>query len=87
MEYDVFWRKDGTCFDVLCYSYPQIQDNLVVGAVVTFTNNTERKANLAKIEYLSFHDQLTGLYNRAYFDEALVDLPMTFSAIPQGIRC
>ncbi len=72
MENDVFWRKDGTCFDVLCYSYPQIKNDQVVGAVVTFTNNTERKANLAKIEYLSFHDQLTGLYNRAYFDEELV---------------
>jgi diguanylate cyclase (GGDEF)-like protein/PAS domain S-box-containing protein/putative nucleotidyltransferase with HDIG domain len=72
MEDEVFWRKDGSCFDVLCYSYPQIKEDAVVGAVVTFTNNTERKANLAKIEYLSFHDQLTGLYNRAYFDETLV---------------
>lgn len=84
MEHDVFWRKDGTCFDVLCYAYPQIKDNLVVGAVVTFTNNTERKANLAKIEYLSFHDQLTGLYNRAYFDEALVAFD-TKKALPISI--
>jgi len=32
---------------------------------------TERKKSEEKIEYLSFHDSLTGLYNRAYFDEEL----------------
>lgn len=74
MENDVFWRKDATYFDVLCYSYPQIKEEVVVGAVVTFTNNTERKANLEKIEFLSFHDQLTGLNNRAFFDEKLISI-------------
>ncbi|WP_332447536.1 diguanylate cyclase [Sphaerochaeta sp.] len=71
MENDVFFKQDGSCFDVLCYSYPQIKNGVVIGAVVTFTNNTERKAALKKIQYLSYHDQLTGLSNRAYFDEAL----------------
>ena len=32
---------------------------------------TENKKNLDKIKYLSFHDNLTGLYNRAYFEEEL----------------
>ena len=32
---------------------------------------TENKKNLDKIKYLSFHDKLTGLYNRAYFEEEL----------------
>ena len=32
---------------------------------------TEQKSTLNKIEYLSFHDKLTGLYNRTYFDEEL----------------
>ena len=32
---------------------------------------TEKKKAEEKIEYLSFHDGLTGLYNRAYFDEEL----------------
>ena len=71
MENQGFYRKDGSYFDVLCYAYPQKREGKVVGSVVTFTDNTERKANLAKIEYLSLHDQLTGLYNRAFFDDAL----------------
>ena len=32
---------------------------------------TERNEKRAKIEYLSFHDQLTGLYNRRYYEEEL----------------
>ncbi len=31
----------------------------------------ERKSSEEKIKYLSFHDALTGLYNRAYFEEEL----------------
>jgi len=31
----------------------------------------ERKQTEEKIKYLSFHDSLTGLYNRAYFEEEL----------------
>ena len=34
-------------------------------------NTTERKEYEEKIKYLSFHDKLTGLYNRAYFEEEL----------------
>ena len=72
MEDEIFFRKDGSSLEVLCHAYPQKRDGEVVGSVVTFTDNTERKANLAKIEYLSLHDQLTGLFNRAFFDDALV---------------
>jgi diguanylate cyclase (GGDEF)-like protein/PAS domain S-box-containing protein len=32
---------------------------------------TDKKAADEKLKYLSFHDSLTGLYNRAYFDEEL----------------
>jgi diguanylate cyclase (GGDEF)-like protein len=32
---------------------------------------TERKSSEDRIHYLSFHDKLTGLYNRAYFEEEL----------------
>jgi diguanylate cyclase (GGDEF)-like protein/PAS domain S-box-containing protein len=35
---------------------------------------TERKKAEAQIRYLSFHDKLTGLYNRAYFEEELTRL-------------
>ena len=41
---EVFWGKDGTCFPVEYYSYPQVKNGEIVGAVITFTNITERKA-------------------------------------------
>ena len=34
-------------------------------------NITERKKKEEKIYYLSYHDQLTGLYNRRFYEEAL----------------
>jgi len=42
VEDEVFWRADGTGFAVAYYSYPQYRDGEVVGAVVTFTDITER---------------------------------------------
>lgn len=72
---EVFCRADGTCFDAEYFSYPQIRDGDIVGAVVTFMDITERKRREAEIKYLSCHDTLTGLYNRRCFEEnkVLVD--------------
>ncbi len=38
-----FWRKDGTCFPVSYSSTPIIEDSGILGAVITFTDITERK--------------------------------------------
>lgn len=40
---EVFWRKDGTSFQVEYTSTPILEDGNVVGAVVTFRDITERK--------------------------------------------
>jgi diguanylate cyclase (GGDEF)-like protein/PAS domain S-box-containing protein len=42
-EDEVFWRADGTSFPVEYWSYPQIAEGKVVGAVVTFIDITKRK--------------------------------------------
>ena len=38
---------------------------------ISIIDITERKAAEEKLRYISFHDSLTGLYNRAYFEEEL----------------
>lgn len=39
--------------------------------VVTFFNITTRRETEKRLIYISFHDALTGLYNRSYFEEEL----------------
>ena len=41
------------------------------GLVISISNETEKVKNEKALAYLTMHDKLTGLYNRAYFDEAL----------------
>lgn len=43
IEDEVFWRKDGSSFSVEYNSYPQYQEGKIVGGVVTFSDNTQRK--------------------------------------------
>lgn len=38
------------------------------GAIETFRDITERKCYEERLQHLSLHDQLTGLYNRSYFE-------------------
>lgn len=40
---EVFWRKDGAAFPVQYSSFPIMEDETIIGAVVTFTDITERK--------------------------------------------
>jgi len=40
---EVLWRSDGTSFPAEYWSYPQRRDGVVVGAVVTFLDITDRK--------------------------------------------
>lgn len=74
VDNEVFWRMDGTCFDVEYNSYPQFKDGKIVGAVVTFVDVTDKKKSEEKIRYLSYYDSLTGLYNRNAFKEKLEEL-------------
>jgi diguanylate cyclase (GGDEF)-like protein/PAS domain S-box-containing protein len=46
------------------------QGNLT-GVVLVFRDFTEKKKNHDEIKYLSFHDHLTGAYNRRFYEEEL----------------
>ena len=68
-EDEVFWRQDGSFFDVEYHAYPQVKNGKVIGGVITFMDVTDRKEREAEIEYLNCHDLLTGLHNRRCFEE------------------
>ncbi len=48
------------------------EDGNITGAVIVFRDFLEKKQKQEQILYLSYHDQLTGLYNRRFFEEELV---------------
>ncbi len=49
-------------------------DNKVNAGVGIIEDITRRKKREEEIEYLSYHDQLTGLYNRRFYEEELIRL-------------
>jgi diguanylate cyclase (GGDEF)-like protein/PAS domain S-box-containing protein len=61
---DVFTRADGERFPVQYDAYPLRKQDEVIGAVLLFSDITERKRNAAQIEFLAHHDFLTALPNR-----------------------
>ena len=46
---EVLWRADGTCFPAEYMSYPIYKDNKTIGAVVTFSDITERSRKDAEL--------------------------------------
>lgn len=50
---------------------PITEENVVISAILVMTDNTERKNAEEQLKFLSNHDTLTGLYNRAYFETEL----------------
>ncbi len=67
--------KDGTIKPIADSAAPiKSQSGEVLGAVLVFRDVTEARAKEAKIEYLSYRDALTGLYNRAFLEMELEQL-------------
>jgi diguanylate cyclase (GGDEF)-like protein/PAS domain S-box-containing protein len=63
---------DGESRDVIFYSAVFSNSDSSVGGVVgALLDISERKRGETKLRYLSTHDMLTSIYNRAYFDEEL----------------
>lgn len=63
---------DGVIHDVILYmaTFNDMAGELA-GLIGTIVDITERKQAEEKLRYMSTHDPLTGLYNRAYFQEEL----------------
>jgi diguanylate cyclase (GGDEF)-like protein/PAS domain S-box-containing protein len=50
------------------------EDGKIIGVICVAIDISELRETEEKLWYLSFHDVLTGLYNRAYFDEEMIRL-------------
>ena len=63
--------KSGRIIPVVVRGGPTLVDGKIIGYHGIYTDISERKKAEEKIKYLSYHDKLTGLFNRAYFEEQL----------------
>lgn len=52
VDSEVFWRKDGSSFMVEYTSFPIVEDSVIKGAVVTFSDISDRKRHEAEREKL-----------------------------------
>jgi len=71
----VLTAKDGSVFHLEDSAAP-IKDETgeTIGIVLVFRDVSEKKEQREEIEYLSFHDALTGLYNRRFLEAELLRL-------------
>jgi len=68
-------RPDGSELLLEIFGTPVLDDKGKPWAsLVTFLDITERKKAEENLVYLSYHDFLTGLYNRRFFEEEMVRL-------------
>lgn len=70
-------RADGELIDVAIKSFPITLDDQFLGLYAIYQDITDRKQEEEKIKYLSYHDQMTGLYNRRYFENKLEELDLS----------
>lgn len=64
--------KDGNEIPIEDTAAPiKDETGAISGCVLVFRDSSERKERQKRIEYLSYHDQLTDLYNRRFFEEEL----------------
>src|SRR5665647_110435 len=71
-ENTILISKDGIERPIEESAAPIIDENGEIdGVVLVFRDFSAKKQRLAQIQYLSYHDQLTGLYNRRFYEEEL----------------
>lgn len=86
-------RKDGSLVEVFILGYPILFHEKQIGFYGIYRDITEKKKFERELKYLSYHDQLTGLYNRRFFEEQLkiidkeINFPLSvFMADVNGLK-
>lgn len=71
-NHTILISKDGLETSIEDSAAPIKDDKgTMFGVVIVFRDCTEKREKQIKIEYLSYHDSLTGLYNRRFYEEEL----------------
>jgi len=69
-EWFTYANEKNCLLDILKTPYWG-EDGTLIGLIGIGRDITDRRKKEEQIEYLSFHDQLTGLYNRRFYEEEL----------------
>ena len=64
-------KKNGEKIHVSLHAFPITLKEGQLGIYTIYNDISQRKKEEEKIRYLSFHDQMTGLYNRRYFENEM----------------
>jgi len=68
----VLISKNGSEIPIEDSAAPIFDENgELAGAVLVFRDVTEKREAIRDIEYLGYHDKLTGLYNRRFYEEEI----------------
>lgn len=67
-EWATYPNGERVIFETLKTPYYDFEGN-VIGLIGISRDITDRKNEEEKIKYMSYHDNMTGLYNRTYFDK------------------
>lgn len=71
-KHAVITDRQGNRFNIEDSATPvKDAEGITTGVVLIFRDITAQRAQNQQIEYLSYHDHLTGLYNRRYFEKEL----------------
>lgn len=73
VEYTML-TKEGTRIPVILHARPIIKNGRPVGTRGVIFDISRLKENERKLQFLSFHDSLTGLYNRNFFEGKMHEL-------------
>ncbi len=71
-EHSILIKKDGEAVAIADSAAPIKHENgQILGAVMVFRDVSRERAQQEQILYLSYHDALTGLYNRRFMEEEM----------------